>query len=212
MSEISKKIELSYINYISLHNKRPNSINDLISNELESEEEKVSNDFYDLDLIESKIWEDGIFLALKFSEDDPNYDEYSVREKLLSFYYNYVEVLKKNDLFYQYSANINSLFELSIINNRTSFLKNTLSKNINKIIQEGISTGEIADRYFITNYYSDILFYQSMIIIKYYLTDTSNEKENSDEIIEKSVNLIMDLLEPNFTDSAFLFAKFLIQK
>ncbi|MBD0400895.1 hypothetical protein [Flammeovirga sp. EKP202] len=212
MSEISKKIELSYINFILLHNKRPNSVNDLISNELEENKTEILEEYKEINKIETQIWESGIMTAFQHSENDPNYAEYTVREKLLSFFYNYAEVLKKEEKFYEYSANIHSIFELSILNERSSVLKNVFLNNVNGIIKSGIETGEVADRFFISDYYGDIIWYQALLIIRYCISDESNEKENTDEIIEKSVNLIMDLFEPNFTDSAFLLAKFLFQK
>lgn len=212
MSEISKKIELSYINYVLSHNSRPKTINDLISKELEDEKDSIIESFKDLELIEIKIWQDGITQAFEHSNNDPNYEEYSVREKLLSFFYNYMEVLKKDNKFYEYSANIHSVFELTSIYERSTLLKNVFSNHIKKILNEGFATGEVQERFFISDYYDDIIYIQTLGVIKYALNDQSEEKENTDELIEKSVNLIMDLLEPNFTDSAFLFAKFLFQK
>lgn len=212
MDEISKKIELSYINFVLLHNRRPKSINDLISNELEEQKNEIIEHFKDLEIIEITIWQNAIVSAFEHSYNDPNYGEYTVREKLLSFFYNFMEVLKKDSNFYDYSANIHSVFELSSIYERSTLLKNVFSSQIKKILNEGFATGEVQERFFVSDYYDDILYYQTIGIIKYALNDTSEDKENTDELIEKSVNLIMDLLEPNFTDSAFLFAKFLFQK
>jgi hypothetical protein len=68
--------------------------------------------------------------------------------------------------------------------------------------------GEITDRPFITQYYKQVLWYQFLIMIRFWVKDDSTNNENTDAFVEKSLNFVFDMLARNVGDSAFDFVKF----
>ncbi|ANQ48779.1 hypothetical protein MY04_1403 [Flammeovirga sp. MY04] len=212
MEKFEKKIEISYINYISSNSKRPNNINELIKSQEIEVDDSINLTNYSLITLENNIWNNTIHKAYHNASTDPNFGEYSIREKLLSFFFNYTVCLNQYDKFFTFSSNIHSLFELKEINDRRENIVDTISPYFNQLIQEGLSSGEIEDRVFVQDYYINVMLTQFFLITKYWTEDSSNEKENTDEAVEKSVHLIMDLIGPNFADSAFQLAKFIFQK
>ncbi|MBB6461090.1 hypothetical protein [Flammeovirga kamogawensis] len=212
MENFSKKIEISYINFISSHKRRPNELSEFIDKELINEESITYNSEKELNALETSIWINSIEIAFNNAASDPNYLEYGAREKTLSFFYNLIEILKSQKEFFVFSSNIHSPFELKMVDDRSTAIKNVFLSHFNTIINEAIETGEIESRMFISDYYGNLIFAQAVLVIKYWANDTSDEAENTDEIIEKSVNLIMDLMAPNFADSAVSLVKFLFQK
>ncbi|OHX65292.1 TetR/AcrR family transcriptional regulator [Flammeovirga pacifica] len=212
MKKFEKKIEISYINYISSNNKRPNTLKEIFINDDSDDIDPNTISSLTNNTIENNIWSNTILTSIKNASSDPNFQEYSVREKLLSFFFNLSVGLQQHQDFFTYSSNIHSPFELKEVNDRREKIVETITPFLTQLIQEGISTGEVEERMFIQDYYINVMLTQLFLIIKYWAEDTSNEKENTDEAVEKSVHLIMDLIGPNFTDSAFSFAKFIFQK
>ncbi|NLR92726.1 MULTISPECIES: hypothetical protein [Flammeovirga] len=212
MDNFEKKIKISYINFISSNNQRPNSLKALSKSDDSLEYEELIKSFSSVEQIETDIWISALENAYSNASSDPNFKEYMIRERILSFFYNWIEVLKKDQDFYKYSTNIHSIFEFKSIDDRRIKVKKAFDIIFTPMLEEGFETGEIESRMFVSDYYIDFIFAQAVIITKYWSNDTSEDTENTDEAIEKSVNLVMDLIGPNFTDSAFLLGKFLLQK
>ena len=76
---------------------------------------------------------------------------------------------------------------------------------------EILGTEEIANRMLITDKYKYLLWYQPVSIIKFWIKDESENFENTDALIEKTVNFSFDLMRSNGIDSFFDLAKFHIQ-
>jgi hypothetical protein len=78
------------------------------------------------------------------------------------------------------------------------------------LVNKGVETGEIAQRPIVTDRYADALWLQWVFVVQFWLKDETKDFERTDAAIEKAVNLSMDLMGRNTLDSAFDFAKFLI--
>ena len=82
---------------------------------------------------------------------------------------------------------------------------------ISNLVEEGVATQEIAKRLYITDKYHYALWSQPVSIIKFWVKDESKNFEDTDALIEKTVNFSFDLMNPNGFDSFFDLAKFHIQ-
>jgi len=159
--------------------------------------------------IENAAWQSMFDNAIERLHADETYAAYSVREKLLAFYYTYYEGLLAKRSFVTYTYN---QCKLPKTPEPVSSLSKSFKKWASELISEGIEKGEIVQRPIISDKYVDGLWAQFLFLTHFWLKDSSPQFERADAAVEKSVNLSMDLMAHNTLDSAFDFAKFLIQK
>ena len=69
------------------------------------------------------------------------------------------------------------------------------------MIFEATNSGEIQARPFIANYYQSVLNTAFLTILNFWSNDKSDEKQNTDVMVEKTVHFAFDLLAPNAVDS-----------
>lgn len=166
--------------------------------------------FSDFEAVAAQFWI-GIFEnSISRLENSPEWDQFMVREKLLSFYYSFFETIKGHRSY--------ALLTLkgSLLGFKKEFadikdLKTDFKKWLKSLIAEGQAQGEIAGRSRLSDVYDDLFWYQFMFLLDFWRKDRSKGFEKTDEAIEKSVNLSFDLIEKNALDSAFDFGKFIFQ-
>ena len=66
---------------------------------------------------------------------------------------------------------------------------------------EGTNSGEIQARPFIASYYQQVLWNAFLSVLYFWANDKSEQKENTDVMVEKTVHFTFDLLAPNAIDS-----------
>ncbi len=204
---LKEKIINGYIDFLVEKESRPDSIYDFIK-EIGIEEKPFTEEFGALEEVEQEIWKSAIEKAIEGSNNEPEYSDYCIQEKILSFYFTLFEVLKKNRSFYQLC------YKLSHNHFLPSFLKKAkiaFRSYLNTLLKEGLNTGEIAERKLVSDKYYKIFEWQMLLIVRHWIYDTSSSFEKSDEFVEKSVNLSFDVVGRNFLDSSFEFVKFLLE-
>jgi hypothetical protein len=77
------------------------------------------------------------------------------------------------------------------------------------ILNEGLESGELANRKFFTKRYKDALWAQFLFITKFWINDDSAGFEKTDEAIEKGINVTFDLFQRSPLDNLFEYGKFL---
>jgi len=164
------------------------------------------NSFYALD---KEIWKNFIHRTVKQIESEKVYHDYSVREKLLAFYFTLVELLKENRSFVYYLNEADK--GCTIKPKYLSGAKKAFIDYVRVLILKGRDTKEIVSRPILTDRYADILWIQFMFLIRFWLKDESEGFEKTDEAIEKAVNLSFDIMGKWPLDSMIGFAKFFIQ-
>lgn len=131
---------------------------------------------------------------------DANYDRYPVREKTLSFFYTFL---------FELQSELENLggnwFDL----NKMNEIKVGFLEYVNIQIEEGLNTGEIKSRALISSSYKLAIWrsFQSMIL--FWRSDISNQKEQTDIFVERTIHLVFDILMPNALDSTFDLFNFL---
>lgn len=173
-------------------------------------EEEIRGHFPQQDLLDIGVWRDLLFRTLAKVKSEPVYAEYSAREKMLSFYYTLVESLKADSelvLFY--------LKPLNVMDVDPHFLRDFFihfKAFATEVLNEGMETGQIPKRYWISGQYARIHHLQALYVLRTWAEDTSENQVHTDGAIEKAVNLGFDLMERNFVDSAWDFGKFLFAR
>jgi len=160
--------------------------------------------------VQEAIWQEYFFTTIRTIEGSEMYQEYMVREKMLAFYYTLLEVMKQDREFVLLYKE-----QFGVWNYNPKFLK--LFKPVylafaTELVEEGKVREEIAERYVIGGDYAGWHWPQLMFLLSFWVRDTSNETERTDQAIEKAVNLGFDAMGHNLFDSAFEFAKFLVLK
>jgi len=211
MENLLNKIHKSYVRYVLTHGKKPTSVF-LFMEELGYEEKSFYEHFASFEAIDNSIWLTILKDTLAKVKSEEVYQEYSIREKLLSFCYTLVEEMKNQRSFVVFCVKKSQQSNTLTCPDFLKGFKKEFKEYASELITEGTDTQEIASRTFITERYPDILWIQIQNIISFWVNDNSTSFEKTDQYIEKAVNLSFDILGRNAFDSAIDFAKFMFQK
>ncbi len=202
------KIITSYKEFLLTEGRKPTSIFKFCK-DLGIAEEEFYKHFGSFESLEKTIWQ-GYFETTRNSmETDPAYIQFTAREKILTFYFSFAELLKAERSFVLY--HLKSIKKSGVIHSSFKSFKSSFDNWINGVLNEGKSTGEIAKRPFLDERYSILFWMQLMFILQFWSRDESINFEKTDAAIEKSVMLAFDLIGKGVLDNAIDFGKFLYQ-
>ncbi len=173
------------------------------------EEKEFYQHYSSFDNIDAELWNNFHQTTIDKLTSEKVFAQYSGREKLLAFYYTFIEVLKENRSYVQLMVNKNRIF-----GPLAPFLKDTrehFNSFVKNIIEAGVAIGEVEDRKMLTDKYYLGFWMQFVFVLDFWVKDTSDQFEKTDAAIEKAVNLSFDLLGKNPIDSLFDFGKFVVQ-
>ncbi len=211
MENLSEKVKQAYRAYIASHGKRPKSVYAFVEGQAFSEQEfyQLFNSF---EALEADIWHDFFQHALDKMQGEEVYQQYSGREKMLSFYFTLVEILKAHRSFVSFFFQMRNKRRVSFdgLKSFKRFREGYLDF-VRDLLLEAGDTGEILMRPVIGDRYAELLWPQTFFVLKFWVEDNSDNFERTDAAIEKVVNLSFDLMSKTPLDSAFDFAKFVVQ-
>lgn len=203
-----KNIIDAYLKYVLTEGKQPASVFKFADDMGMSEADFYSH-FTSFESIEKSIWENLMGETLTALEKDSNYESFNAREKLLSFYFTHLEVLKgkRSFIMMRWSGLKDSMKTPDALKP----YKEHFLKFAKRVIVEGINGDEIKERSFISDRYNQAFWLQLVFVIDFWIKDTSADFEQTDAAIEKAVNLSFELLSESTLDRAIDFVKFLWQ-
>lgn len=202
------EIRTAYIDYVLTHNEAPKTVYSF-AKDLGISETEFYDYFSSFEGIESNIWSSGIATTINKIQQQEIWEQFTAREKMLSFFYGYVEMLKQ-----QRSFIIFSLKKCKLTPGTPEPLKETqklFDAFAEQVINEGLETGELADRKFLSKKYKDALWIQYGFILKFWEKDMSPGFEKTDEAIERGVQVSFDLFQHSPLDNLFDYGKFLMR-
>lgn len=208
MDKTKEKLISKYIEYISEHKKQPKSI-EIFMDGLKLKTATFNKYFASFDQLEKEFWLSIFNKTLQNIQSQEVYVSYSVNEKLLAFCFSWIEELKEYREFVKYTLAVEKIYQL--YPSSFELFKNRFEDFCVELVEEGLATEEIANRVYITDKYKYVLWYQPVSIIKFWVKDTSKDFEDTDALIEKTVNFSFDLMRSNGMDSLIDLAKFHIQ-
>lgn len=183
------------------------------SKEIGIEESAFYETYNSFSQIEGDIIKTTIRQTLDQIRSEEVYSQYSVREKLLSFYYTWIEVLKTQRSYFLV-ASVSWEKPLPIRKNLVFTDASLVFKDfVQELLIEGRETREVEQRPIpqIMAKYPDLLWMATVGILEFWLTDHSKSFEKTDTLIEKSVNTVFDWMGKSPLDSLFDLGKFLFQ-
>ena len=195
--------------YVLEHGHVPPSVYKLTKT-LKIEERDFYEHFTSFGALLSSFWVEMFEKTIEDLSAQAVYTQYSVREKLLAFFFTWIEELRKNRsyllaLYDKKGAN------LKLPPPEVAAFKEKFNEFVKVILAEGEETGEVAKRPLITNRYHEGIWLQVWFIFQFWIKDTSTSFERTDAAIEKSVHLVFDLIGKNALDSIIDLAKLLYQ-
>lgn len=198
-----------YMNYTLEHNEKPKSVY-LFTKENGLDEDEFYSLFAKLENIEKELFKMFFVKTLSLLELDTKYQSYDMKNKMLSFYFTFFELLNVNRSFVILSLNgdqnlLNNLMQLSS-------LRNSFKKYISEIIGEEnriqIEKLEaLKDRTV-----QEAAWIQLLITLKFWFDDDSAGFEKTDLFIEKSVTTTFEMLNITALESLIDFGKFIFKE
>jgi hypothetical protein len=202
----SESIQKAYIDYVLTQGEQPKSVY-LFAKKNKMAEEEFYKFFGSFNAIEQNIWAGIATKTLTEINGQEVWGQYSSREKALSFFYSFFELLKSSRSFAVYSVKKQPRgFATPMVFER---LKEHFENFADEIIKEGLESSELSDRKFFSKKYKDALWVQFVFVLNFWINDNSTGFEKTDEAIEKGVNVTFDLFQRSPIDNLFEYGKFL---
>lgn len=182
----------------------------VFSKELAIEESEFYQHFSSFKHLEERIFSLFFENAMSVLEKNKDFGQYDSKNKVLSFYFTYIEILTANRSYvllalkgasnlFEYAKKLKGLkkvfvnFTKTLDIDKIEINQETIEKFQDKGIQEGF-------------------WLQFLMIIKYWIEDTSSSFEKTDLFIEKSVLASFDVLETKPAKSIMDLGKFLLKE
>ncbi|WP_317197394.1 TetR family transcriptional regulator C-terminal domain-containing protein [Pedobacter sp. ISL-68] len=202
----AQQIRKAYLDYVLTNNEKPKSVYVFVK-KLKITETDFYQFFSSFESIEKTIWFELTFETINKIKEQEVWPQYTAREKMLSFFYSYLENLKNERSFVIYSLkNHRGKFSTPDV---LAGVKPIFENFAQEIIEEGLDSGELAERRFLSKRYKDALWIQFAFIVNFWINDDSEGFEKSDEAIEKGINVTFDLFQHSPIDNLLEYGKFL---
>lgn len=208
--EKAEKIRKAYIDFVLEHGQPPASFY-AFAKKLKMAEAELYEFYTSFESIEMDLWKVFFEQAQQTAENDPTYQGYSVREKLLAFYYTWVEVLKANRSFVTYSYRKLPQPVATKNPQELRLFKASFMSFAHDLMYEGRESQEVITRPYLSNKYPDAVWLNTLYLLEFWVKDTSRNFELTDTAIEKTVNTGFDLMGRSIVDTVVDLAKFMYQ-
>jgi len=202
---LKDKIIAAYWDSRLLHNKIPVTEYALCK-ELGITENEFFEHFPNLGSIEQSFWKGTIMETLAVLEQDEDYETYDFQQKLLAFFFTYFAHIQ------QYRSRFLHCFPGLSNFKALSPMRDAVRQHMKTLVHQGIAEDAIADRKKLSDLYDRGLFEHLRMLIEYYKRDTSEQFQDTDALIEKSVKLFIESARAGVFESAYDLVRFMLRK
>lgn len=198
-----------YMDYVLEHEKNPKSVYKF-TKDIGVEEAEFYAHFGNFDGLKSQIWEHFYQNASQLMDSNEEVMQYGSREKMLTFFFTFFEILTANRSYVIY-----------VLDAHDDMMKNMsqlkgLRKNIKSFAKELIAEDNVDKKFnFLKNsesVFSEGAWIQFLFLLKFWKDDQSPGFEKTDVAIEKSVNTVFDVFDNTPLEKVFDFGKFLYKE
>jgi hypothetical protein len=198
-----------YMDYVLEHNENPKSVY-TFSKKNNFDENEFYRFFGSFEAIEKHIFKAFFNNAINVLEQNNDYQLFDARNKLLSFYFTFFEIITANRSYVVYSLNKHkdSLKGLQSI----SELKQSFTKYVSNLDIETLDIKQETIDKIQQKAIQESAWIQLLLTLKFWLDDSSPSFEKTDIFIEKSVNTSFDILNVAPLKSVIDFGKFLFKE
>jgi hypothetical protein len=196
----------AYVQHILQEGKEPQSVFRFCTDQGISEDQ-----FYRLfsgfPAMETAFWKHQFDQVAKLLSESPEFKGYAVREKIAAFFFTWIEQARSNRSFVLLRAR-DWMKPLNRDPGKAALEEKVKSWMADRI-REGMETGEIQHRPIVDSGYNRLLSLQFFFVFDFWIRDQSPDFEDTDALIEKSMQVVFDLLQQNTLDKTVDLARFL---
>jgi len=198
-----------YMDHVLTHEHTPKSVYKFAKDH-KFQEKDFYKFFGNFEALREDIWESFFENAHNLMTNNEEVEHYGSREKMLTFFYTFFEILTANRSYVLY-----------VIDEHEDQLKNMkqlkgLRRHIKSFAKDLIEDDNDEKAYgFLKrneNIYSEGAWIQFLFLLKFWKDDKSPDFEKTDVAIEKSVNTIFDVFDNTPLEKVFDFGKFLYKE
>ncbi|MFE3868612.1 TetR family transcriptional regulator C-terminal domain-containing protein [Flavobacterium sp. LS2P90] len=203
------KIVSFYMDYVLENSEKPKSVYNFAKLNNFSETEFYSF-FGTIESIEKEIFKMFLDKTVELLNKNPDYENYDMKSKMLSFYFTFFEILTANRSYVVMilKENDNQLKKLS----QLSSLRNSFKNYMTEIITDDFRTQQERLQNFQEKAFQETSWIQLLLTLKFWLDDSSPSFEKTDIYIEKSVKATFELMNIAPIDSLIDFGKFIFKE
>lgn len=196
----------AYMEYVLEHEKTPKSVFKFVKDNNMTEAE-FYNFFGSFDGLRKEIWNTFFTMTMDVAHKSEDYHSFSNREKMLTFFYTFFELLTLNRSYVLFTLKENQHMMSKM--EQLKGLRKHVKGFARELIQERneSKTNILLERS--ESIYSEGAWVQMLFLLKFWMDDDSAGFEKTDMAIEKSVNTIFDVFDNTPLDAVFDFGKFL---
>ncbi len=204
-----EKIVSMYMDSTLEHNAKPASVYHFAKDNNFTEAEFYQF-FGNLEIIEKVIFEMFFNKTIELLEKNSEYSGYDMRNKILSFYFTFFELLTANRSYVVMTLkqHQNQLKNLMILSDLRKHFKNYVTE----IITDDFRTKQERFQNFQEKTTTESFWFQFLLTIKFWLDDSSPAFEKTDIYIEKAVKVTFELMNITPLDSLIDFGKFIFKE
>ncbi len=195
-----------YMDYVLEHEKTPRSVY-----KFAKEHKMTEQDFYSFygsfTSLRRDIWNTFFTMTMDVMHKSEEYSHMSNREKMLTFFYTFFEILTLNRSYVLFALenSSNMMDNMEELRGLRRHVKGFASELIQDRNEE--KTSIVLERS--ERVYSEGAWVQMIFLLKFWLHDDSAGFEKTDVAIEKSVNTIFDVFDNTPLESVLDFGKFI---
>lgn len=171
------------------------------------------SDFYQhfgsIETLKQRIWIAFYQNTSKLLEKNKAYEGLGRKEKLLTFYYTFFELLGLNRSYILFALGDESQ-ALKAVPQLKGFRKHFLGM-IKELVEEGNAARSTRIGQMNPSLVAEGAWLQMLFLLRFWIRDDSPGFERTDMAIEKSVNTVFDVFDNTPVDSIIDFGKFLLQ-
>lgn len=195
-----------YMEYVLEQERIPKSVFKFCR-ENELTEEQFYNFFGSFDGLRKEVWNQFFDNTIDLIEKSPEFGSFTTREKLLTFYYTFFELLTANRSYVLFT--LTEAPEMFKNLDQLKGLRRRMKGFANQLIREGNEDRSVKLPKQSETMFSEAAWLQLLFILKFWMDDNSAKFESTDIVIEKSVNTVFDLLDTTHLESLLDFGKFI---
>ncbi|APZ44853.1 heat-shock protein [Polaribacter reichenbachii] len=209
-NQLSKEnIISSYMEFVLENNHQPKSVFSF-AKENDFEESDFYKFYTSFEAIEEAIFSEFFHHTIQVLAKSEDYENFDARNKLLSFYFTFFEMLTANRSYVVYALE-NSKKDFKKLKSlkklRQDFITYINNLGIEKLDLKQEKLEKIQDKTI-----QESSWFHLLVTMKFWLDDTSASFEKTDLFIEKSINARFDLMDIKPLKSIIDFGKFILKE
>lgn len=195
-----------YMDYVLENGATPNTIYKF-AKEHDFKEEEFYQFFGSFEALQKGVWERFFEHTVDVMQKSPEYPGFSSREKLLTFFYTFFEILSANRSYVLYSLRkdkgaLKKLEQLTGLRRHVKdFALDRMKESRTEEQGRSIKTPGAV--------FTETTWLQLVFLLKFWMDDNSLQFEKTDVAIEKSVNTLFELFDTTTLERVLDFGKFI---